>query len=32
MHRIRKRQFNLRTLGLKGTTVPGAWNSVLFDK
>jgi hypothetical protein len=32
MHRIRKGQFNLRTLGLKDTTAPAVWNAVLFNK
>ena len=32
MHRIRKGQFNLRTLGLKDTTAPSVWNAVLFNK
>ena len=32
MHRIRKGQFNLRTLGLKDTTAAAVWNSVLFNK
>jgi transposase-like protein len=31
-HRIRKGQFNLRTLGLKDTTAPAVWNAVLFNK
>ena len=32
MHRIRKGQFDLRTLGLKDTTAPAVWNAVLFNK
>jgi transposase-like protein len=32
MHRIRKGQFNLRTLGLKDTAALVIWNAVLFDK
>jgi transposase-like protein len=32
MHRIRKVQLNLRTLGLKDTTAPAVWNAVLFNK
>jgi transposase-like protein len=32
MHRIRKGQFNLRTLGLKDTTAPAVWNAVLSNK
>jgi transposase-like protein len=32
MHRIRKGQFNLRTLELKDTTAPAVWNAVLFNK
>jgi transposase-like protein len=32
MHRIRKGQFNLRTLGLKDTTAPAVWDAVLFNK
>jgi transposase-like protein len=32
MHRIRKSQFDLRTLGLKDTTAPAVWNAVLFNK
>ena len=32
MHRIRKGQFNLRTLGLKDRTTPAVWNAVLSDR
>ena len=32
MHRTRKGQFNLRTLGLKDTTAPAVWNADLFNK
>jgi hypothetical protein len=29
MHRIRKGQFALRRLGVRGRTVPAVWNAVL---
>ena len=32
MHRIRKGQFNLRTLGLKDTAAPAVWNAILLNK
>ncbi|QQC67991.1 IS6 family transposase (plasmid) [Paraburkholderia ginsengisoli] len=32
MHRIRKRQFDLCTLGLKASAAPYVWNAVLFSK
>ena len=32
MHRIRKGQFNLATLGLKDTAMPTVWNVVLSDQ
>jgi transposase-like protein len=31
MHRVRKGQFNLRTLGLKDAAAPAVWNAVLFN-
>lgn len=30
MHRIRKGQFNLRRLGVKGQAAPAIWNAVLL--
>ncbi|CAE6815697.1 IS6 family transposase [Paraburkholderia nemoris] len=32
MHRIRKGQFNLRTLGLKDAAAPAVWNAILLNK
>jgi hypothetical protein len=32
MHRVRKGQYNLRTLGLKDTSAPAVWNTVLSYK
>jgi len=32
MHRIRKGQFDLATLGLKDTAAAAGWNAVLFNR
>jgi transposase-like protein len=32
MHRIRKGQFDLSTLGINNTTMPLVWNAVLSNK